>query len=208
MFAGGRKSTKKSQRFFPTFGNAIKMTETPEPSIYEEAFVKSDKTDAILVVDGKKLHVNKALLSYHSYFFTALFNSNFKEKSMDEVPIEDVDFEDFATLLSLIHEKPFEINKKNAENLLKLANRFLLENAKLQVERFIIYSSLFNYREKLLLADEYELKDLLEKSLVHYKTKDSFRDLYCNQGIIPKLSKELKSKLFEQLIENGNYVLY
>ncbi|EGT45342.1 hypothetical protein CAEBREN_15620 [Caenorhabditis brenneri] len=27
--------------------------------IYEKAFAKSDKTDAILVVDGKKLHVNK-----------------------------------------------------------------------------------------------------------------------------------------------------
>ncbi|EGT45272.1 hypothetical protein CAEBREN_29580 [Caenorhabditis brenneri] len=36
------------------------MTETPELTIYEKAFAKTDKTDAILVVDGKKLHVNKA----------------------------------------------------------------------------------------------------------------------------------------------------
>ncbi|EGT45276.1 hypothetical protein CAEBREN_28795 [Caenorhabditis brenneri] len=37
------------------------MTETPKLTIHEEAFVKSDKTDAVLVVDGKKLHVNKAV---------------------------------------------------------------------------------------------------------------------------------------------------
>ena len=39
------------------------MTETPKLSIYEKAFTKSDKTDAILVVDGKKLHVNEAVSS-------------------------------------------------------------------------------------------------------------------------------------------------
>ncbi|CAL2047060.1 unnamed protein product [Caenorhabditis brenneri] len=35
------------------------MTETSELTIYEKAFVKSDKTDTILVVDGKKLHVKR-----------------------------------------------------------------------------------------------------------------------------------------------------
>ncbi|EGT45308.1 hypothetical protein CAEBREN_03337 [Caenorhabditis brenneri] len=37
------------------------MTETPKLSIYEKGFAKTDKTDAILVVDGKRLHVNKAI---------------------------------------------------------------------------------------------------------------------------------------------------
>ena len=37
------------------------MAETPEPSIYEKAFAKSDVTDAILVVHGKKLHVFKTM---------------------------------------------------------------------------------------------------------------------------------------------------
>ncbi|EGT45314.1 hypothetical protein CAEBREN_18025 [Caenorhabditis brenneri] len=36
------------------------MPESSEPSIYEKTFAKTDKTDGILVVDGKKLHVNKA----------------------------------------------------------------------------------------------------------------------------------------------------
>ncbi|CAL2047116.1 unnamed protein product [Caenorhabditis brenneri] len=82
------------------------MTGTSKPSIYEKAFAKSDKTDAILVVNGKKLHVNKAVLSYHSDYFNVLFNSEFKEKSMTEIEIKDVKFEEFATLLSLVQYNP------------------------------------------------------------------------------------------------------
>ncbi|EGT51170.1 hypothetical protein CAEBREN_15667 [Caenorhabditis brenneri] len=73
------------------------------------AFAKSDKTDAILVIDGKKLHVNKALLSYHSDYFAKLFNSEFKEKTMEEIEITSADFEEFATLLSLVHGTPLAI---------------------------------------------------------------------------------------------------
>ncbi|EFP08719.1 hypothetical protein CRE_19785 [Caenorhabditis remanei] len=75
-------------------------------SINESTFAPSNKTDAILMVEGKKLHVNKALLSYHSDYFNTLFNGEFKEKSMPEIPIEDVKYEDFATLLSFIQENP------------------------------------------------------------------------------------------------------
>ncbi|EFO91981.1 hypothetical protein CRE_11427 [Caenorhabditis remanei] len=92
-------------------------------SIYESTFAQSDKTDAILIVGYvdctpkqkqprlndsssaapvKKMYVNKALLSCHSDYFDALFNSNFIQKSMQEIDIEDVKFEDFATLLSLV----------------------------------------------------------------------------------------------------------
>ena len=36
-----------------------KMSETP--ASYESTFAQSDKTDAVLVVEGKKLHVNRAV---------------------------------------------------------------------------------------------------------------------------------------------------
>ncbi|CAL2047132.1 unnamed protein product [Caenorhabditis brenneri] len=88
------------------------MAETPETSIYENAFAKSDVTDAILVVEEKKLHVNKALLSCHFDYFKTLFNSDSKEKSMEEIPIEDVNFADFATVLSLIHLNRIELTAR------------------------------------------------------------------------------------------------
>ncbi|CAL2041480.1 unnamed protein product [Caenorhabditis brenneri] len=138
-----------------------KKPNPPEPSIYEKAFAKSDKTDAILVVDGKKLHVNKALLSYHSDYFNTLFNSDFMGKSMEEIEIKDVKIEEFATLLSLVHDNHIVPEKKNIENLLKLADRFLLPGSRCHIEHFIFYSREFQNEEKLQLALNYQLDDLL-----------------------------------------------
>ncbi|EFO89342.1 hypothetical protein CRE_15681 [Caenorhabditis remanei] len=106
----------------------------PTMSIYESTFAKSDKTDATLVVDGKKLHVNKALLSSHSDYFNTLFNGEFKEKSMTEIQIEDVDFEDFALVLCIVTNTFIEIERRKIEPLLKLADRFLLPKAKRTLE--------------------------------------------------------------------------
>ncbi|CAL2047074.1 unnamed protein product [Caenorhabditis brenneri] len=176
-----------------------KMTETPGLTIYEKAFAKSDKTDAILVVDGKKLHVNKALLSYHSDYFNTLFNSEFKEKSMEEIEIKDVNFEDFATLLSLIHHEPLEVNKKNAENLLKLADRFLMSSSKLIVINIIKTSTEFERFEKLCLADKYKLEDLLKYTVGLYFNKECFYDFYrWSDRVKEELSHETQSKLFQR----------
>ncbi|CAL2047061.1 unnamed protein product [Caenorhabditis brenneri] len=82
---------------------------------------------------------------------------------MEEIEIKEVKFDDFATLLSLFHPKPFEITVGNAENLLKLADRFLLSNVKFQVEVFIKSSTEFNRYHKLLLSDKYNLENLLEQ---------------------------------------------
>ncbi|EGT45286.1 hypothetical protein CAEBREN_00524 [Caenorhabditis brenneri] len=172
------------------------MTETPELSIYEKTFAKSDKTDAILVVDGKKLHVNKALLSYHSDYFNTLFNSEFKEKSMEEIEIKDVEFEDFAVLLSLVQEKPIEITKKNAENLLELADRFLLNAAKYAVVIFIKTSTEFSRYKKLILADKYKLDNLFEHALGLYNSKEMFADFFYET--YRPISDSSKLKVFEK----------
>ncbi|CAL2047083.1 unnamed protein product [Caenorhabditis brenneri] len=167
---------------------------------YEKEFAKSDRTDAILVVQGNKLHVNKALLSYHSDFFKTLFNSDFKEKSMKEIEIKDVNFEDFATVLSLVQDNPLEINWKNAENLLKLADRFLLRGSKMHVERFIISinSQYFSRHEKLVLADKYNLENLLEHALGLYNNRAAFRDFHSYN--IP-ISDQLRLKMFNDFFK-------
>ncbi|CAL2047095.1 unnamed protein product [Caenorhabditis brenneri] len=175
------------------------MTETPKLSIYEKTFAKSDKTDAILVVDGKKLHVNKALLSYHSDYFNVLFNSEFKEKSMEEIEIKDVDFEDFAVLLSLFDEKPLEITKENAENLLELADRFLLSNARVHVESFMKNSTEFR-RYKQMMLEEENMNRLDEPLLLFYDKYYFPKKLEKNQRLFPE---SVTSDLFRHPEENS-----
>ncbi|EGT45350.1 hypothetical protein CAEBREN_17674 [Caenorhabditis brenneri] len=169
------------------------MTETPEISIYEKTFAKSDKTDAILVVDGKKLHVNKAVLSYHSDYFQALFNSDFKEKSMEEIEINDVKFEDFATLLSQIQNNPITPEVKNITILLELADRFLLPAAKRHLELFVISPGLSTI-EKIELADKFELGSLLKHTLKSYKHFQPTQEF-------SNFSDNTKARIFDRQIE-------
>ncbi|EFP08687.1 hypothetical protein CRE_19783 [Caenorhabditis remanei] len=154
------------------------MSVTQELSIFESTFAQSDKTDAILVVGEKKLHVNKALLSYHSTYFNTLFNGEFKEKSMPEIPIEDVKLEDFAALLSFIQENPITPKAPQAEVLLQLADRFLLAAAKRHVEMLIAMTPKINLITKLQLADKYNSDVLLKNTLAKLKTKRDFAAVY------------------------------
>lgn len=46
-------------------------------------------TDLILVVEGRKINVNKNVLSQHSPVFNTMLNSNFKESTAKEIVLED-----------------------------------------------------------------------------------------------------------------------
>ncbi|CAL2047122.1 unnamed protein product [Caenorhabditis brenneri] len=177
------------------------MTETPEkPSIYEETFAKSDKTDAILVVQGKKLHVNKALLSYHSDFFTALFDS---EEDSGEDPVEihiaDVEFEDFATFLSLVMHNPLKVTEPNAERLLALGEQYQIPGSKRHVELFLIRIEK-EKMEKIRLADRYDMKDLLSNGVLQFKTAIEFKNLRKNE-IYQALSDAAKAAICHRFLD-------
>ncbi|EFP08828.1 hypothetical protein CRE_19774 [Caenorhabditis remanei] len=140
------------------------MSATPKMSIYESTFAQSDKTDAILVVEGKKLHVNKSLLSCHSTYFKTMFNS---APGSSEFQIDNVSLEEFATLLSQFQLNPIKPTRRNVENVLKLADRFALPAAKRYVELYLMTSYEFNFGfdETIRIAKEHELYCLLERTI-------------------------------------------
>ncbi|EPB77836.1 MATH domain protein [Ancylostoma ceylanicum] len=57
-------------------------------------------SDAILVIDGVKLHVSKTYLSLYSPVFYALFFGKFSERDKREIPVEDVILDEFIELLN------------------------------------------------------------------------------------------------------------
>ncbi|EFP08686.1 hypothetical protein CRE_19779 [Caenorhabditis remanei] len=168
-------------------------------SIYEKTFAKTDRTDAILIVQGKKLHVEKALLSYHSAHFNALFNAEFKEKSMAEIPIEDVNFKEFATLLSLFQRNPIVPTENNAEKLLELADRFLITSVKRQLELFLISTKIDNL-EKIRIAEKYELDDLMTRAAQWYNRREEFKEMK-ERIEYQQLKDSTKVKLFYRFLK-------
>lgn len=61
------------------------------------------ETDAILVVEDQKIHVNKAVLSQHSPVFNTMFNSNFKESTSKEIELEDKKAADVVEFLKCFY---------------------------------------------------------------------------------------------------------
>ncbi|CAO4382169.1 unnamed protein product [Caenorhabditis nigoni] len=178
----------------------LKMSTTPALSIYETALAKTDKTDAILVVEGKKLHVNKALLSYHSDYFNALFNSDFKEKSMPEIEIEKVGFREFAILLSFVHGTRIKERYQNLEYILDLSDRFLLPSVKPYLEEILIKDNRCRV-DKLRIAEKYQLDDLFKHAIQQFTKEDTLWKLERNSDY-KELSADTKVLLLSHILRD------
>ncbi|EFO96229.1 hypothetical protein CRE_14549 [Caenorhabditis remanei] len=165
----------------------------------EEMFLPSEKTDAVLVVDGKKLHVNKAFLSFHSDYFTALFSSNYKEGQMDEIPIKDVSFEDFGLLLSTIYPASVFPTDKTIEKLLELADRFLIPEVFCHAEHHLSRHSAIKHEKIVLLADKYKMEKLLKKVVGQIKNIEDGKKLK-QSSEYEKLSEHAKAMILDELL--------
>lgn len=62
-------------------------------------------TDLILVVEDRKIHVNKNVLCEHSPVFNTMFNSNFKESTAKEIVLQDKKATDVVEFLKCFYPK-------------------------------------------------------------------------------------------------------
>ena len=60
-------------------------------------------TDLTLIVEDKELHFCKSFLKASSPVFEKMFNSDFKEKNSDRVPLPDKTYKDMDIFLQQLH---------------------------------------------------------------------------------------------------------
>ncbi|PIC48821.1 hypothetical protein B9Z55_007663 [Caenorhabditis nigoni] len=137
----------------------------PKKVSYEDLFAPSDMNDTVLVVEGKKIHVNKVFLSYHSDYFKALFSKSFKEGSLSEIEIKEVSYDDFGLLCSSFYPSHQFPNDQTVEKLLEMSRRFLLPSVTKIVEHHLSHISKIAIPKKIWLADEYSMDYLLDKCI-------------------------------------------
>ncbi|CAO4367281.1 unnamed protein product [Caenorhabditis nigoni] len=137
----------------------------PETDFYDILFAPSHMNDTVLVIEGKKIHVSKAFLSYHSEYFEALFSKNFKEGSLSEIEIKEVSYDDFGLLCSSFYPYPQFPNDRTVEKLLELGRRFLLRTVIRIVEHHLLHISKIVAQKMIWLADEYGMEVLMEKCI-------------------------------------------
>ncbi|KAF1764155.1 hypothetical protein GCK72_004102 [Caenorhabditis remanei] len=185
---------------------------------YDKMFAPSDQNDTILVVDKKKLHVNKSFLSYHSEYFRKLFSSDYKqgdakppkrqrkqvpdnkEVQTQEFPIKDVSFKDFALLLSTFYPNPVFPTDATVEKLLELARRFVISSVINIIEYHLLNNSRINSEKTLWMADEYVMPKLLEKCIRGLNTVEKAKKLDQSPEY-EKLSDSAKAKALDRLIK-------
>ncbi|KAF1764156.1 hypothetical protein GCK72_004103 [Caenorhabditis remanei] len=185
---------------------------------YDKMFAPSDQNDTILVVGGKKLHVNKSFLSYHSEYFRKLFSSDYKQGDakppkrqrkqipdnkdgqIEQIPIKDISFKDFALLLSTFYPNPVFPTDATVEKLLKLARRFVVSSVINIIEYHLLNNSKINSEKMLWMADEYLMPKLLEKCIRGLNTVEKAKKLDQSPEY-KKLSDSAKAKALDRLIK-------
>lgn len=85
--------------------NLRKSEETPVAISHEDQQPRPlfPKTDAILEVEGREIHINKQILADSSPVFKTMFESDFKEKHMYKIPLPGKKYEDFEKFVFLIY---------------------------------------------------------------------------------------------------------
>lgn len=141
------------------------------------------RSDFVLMVEGTKLYVARNILALASPVFDRMFQSDFKEKSGDELELPGKKKEQFVEFLRFIYPNaPARFACDTARNILPLADEYQVMNLKSRCEDALIESlnadtpalDIFT-----LLRDAciYDLQKLREKC-VTFVTERQQKDLY------------------------------
>ncbi|XP_046546693.1 BTB and MATH domain-containing protein 36-like isoform X2 [Haliotis rubra] len=148
-------------------------------SVFDEP---CDKSDVALVVEGRSLHVNKAVLATASDFFDTMFNGNFKEKQEREVPLPGKRYTDIVDMLLCIYPSELRpVTKATVDKMLELADEYQIKSLKRKCEEFLLRVCKMSKKEKkdvthaLYLADKYSMPNVL-KVTIHIVKQYKFRD--------------------------------
>ena len=135
-------------------------------------------SDVVLVVEGEKFHVHRAVLVLCSPFFEKMFTSDFQEKEKKEIPLRGKKANEVKELLQVIYptverKPPDEIKEENCHYLLSLAHEYQMAAITQRCEDFIvkIMKESFSVKKdpdiiaELVFAQTYNLKTLKQASI-------------------------------------------
>ncbi|KAF8358277.1 lin-9 [Pristionchus pacificus] len=155
-----------------------------------------------LFADGTRLEVS---LASQSPFFDTLFNGDFKEKNMAEIPIEDVGYEEFLMLLRMLYGENGASGMRmfTDENVLQLVDRFDLKAILLGIGNTLATwkSPILSIHEKLLIADQHGLPKWCKDRIVKQYNDDQLMEL-CDLMKGPKysvISSETRQSVYEKI---------
>ncbi|CAH3034978.1 unnamed protein product, partial [Porites evermanni] len=128
-------------------------------------------SDVVLVVEGQKLHVHRAVLAVCSPVFEEMFTSEFEGNGEKEIPIPGKMASEIMELLQIIYPSVEEkLTEENCHHLLRLADEYQIKAIVQKCENFIVKMMNLNGLRKevlveLVFAQKYNLQKLKHESI-------------------------------------------
>lgn len=100
--------------------------------------------DIVFIVQGKKLHFNKSVLSLCSPVFQVMFNGDFAEKKADRIPLPGKRYEDMVEFFKHIHPvyaAATEVKDGTLKSLLELSREYQVEHIRDKCRQFVCHQA-------------------------------------------------------------------
>ncbi|XP_054771309.2 RCC1 and BTB domain-containing protein 1-like [Lytechinus pictus] len=154
------------------------------------AFDNQDTSDLKFSVDGKHIHVHKALLKIRCLHFRSMFQSHWDEDGKDVIEITQFTYPVYHAFLEYLYTDSVSLPPHDAIGLLDLANSYCETHLKKQCERIIKQGiNVDNAALLLEAAIRYEAKDL---------------QAFCFKFAVNHLTAVVKTEAFNNL--DGTYL--
>ncbi|XP_025110757.1 kelch-like protein 15 [Pomacea canaliculata] len=156
---------------------------------------KDDFSDIVLVVEDKKLHVNKTLLMMHSPVFKTMFTADFREKDLQEIPLPGKKVDLMVELLDQIYPGYTTDNfyDETLRDLLQLADEYgvkqVFHNCRAYLDRRINCKKQAMKIDEILLvlgiveewSKKYDQLSLIRSALIEQASQVTTQSLKTNK---------------------------
>jgi len=170
-------------------------------------------SDVVLVVEDQKFHVHRSTLSMWSPVFETMFTSQFKERSMYEIPLPGKKASEIKELLLIIYSAVSErgwntVTNKNCYFLFELADEYQMDLIKQRCEDFLVaeiselsYCGDNTFLDHLTLAQTHKLEKVVE-TIITKASKlqlDKFKEHEMYDKMEPHIYKQIVEKMIRRL---------
>ena len=150
-----------------------------------------EDSDLILLVEDEKFHVHRLILSMNSPVFKAMFKSQFKEATANEIPLPEKKANEILDILKRVYskqfiEEPVDITEGNVEHLLKLSDEYQIKH---------IFDACINFVKTHPKTKQNVMK--LRKMAMNYnldRVRDECDDMLKNLKLTTRVSTKQRPK--------------
>ena len=165
--------------------------------------------DVVLVVERQKFHVHRHILAMWSPVFEKMFTSEFKEKTLSEIPLPGKKASEIKKLLLIIYPTTSgkawkSITDENCHFLVKLADEYQMDDIRKRCEDVLVdlvsKKPGNSFLSDLTFAQTYKLEKLLE-TIINKARELRLQNLK-NHEMYHKMDPHIYKQIVEGIIQN------